>query len=134
MENIKLAIEKLENEIEDNDDNNALVRIGNYLLDACKDSKMLSEAVINDKKSLEKAYEYIRKNAQKQAVNGCACIDDDTVFEWAVDYYLEQEVEQPKPVEKPKKISKPKTAKRTKTERNIEQQSKQINGQVEMFF
>ena len=99
---------------------------------------MLSEAVINDKKSLEKAYEYIRKNAQKQAVNGCACIDDDTVFEWAVDYYLEQEseqeVEQPKLVEKPKKTSKPKTAKRTKIERNIEQQSKQINGQVEMFF
>lgn len=45
----------------------------------------------NDKsKSLDKCIEYITSEARKQAKNGCAAIEDEIVYGWAVHYYQEK--------------------------------------------
>ena len=37
-------------------------------------------------KTWERAWEYVRNKAQKQAQNGCAMIDDDVVYGWFDEY------------------------------------------------
>ena len=43
-------------------------------------------------KSLKECCAYIRQEAKKQAVHGCAAIADDTVYGWAVHYYDEDSI------------------------------------------
>lgn len=67
-------------------------------------------------KSLKNCILYIKQQAHKQAVNGCAAISDDDVLQMAVHYYQEKDVEptqetvQAKVVAAPKEETKPKTA------------------------
>ena len=49
-------------------------------------------------------WEYIKSEARKQAKNGCACIEDNQVYEWAVHYYDEDDIK----VESFKKVDKKK--------------------------
>lgn len=39
--------------------------------------------------SIDGMYDYIKKEAQKQAVNGCAMIEDEVVYGWGRHYYDE---------------------------------------------
>lgn len=51
-------------------------------------------AKLNDpKKSIENCMRYIKEQAKKKAVGGCAMIEDVVVFGWAVHYYDEAQVE-----------------------------------------
>lgn len=52
----------------------------------------MQEKLNNPNKSIEKMFSYIRNQAKKKAVNGCAVIGDTEVFGWAVHYYDEEEV------------------------------------------
>ena len=52
-------------------------------------SEVLREKINSGKKTLKDCWEYIRAEARKKAVNGCACIDDTTVFGWAVHFFEE---------------------------------------------
>lgn len=52
----------------------------------------MQEKLNNPNKSIEKMFSYIRSQAKKKAVNGCAVISDTEVFGWAVHYYDEEEV------------------------------------------
>lgn len=67
-------------------------------------------------KSLKNCILYIKQQAHKQAVNGCAAISDDDVLQMAVHYYQEKDVEptqetvQAKVVAAPKEETKSKTA------------------------
>jgi hypothetical protein len=46
-----------------------------------------------ESKSLDKCIQYIKSQAQKQAKQGFAAIEDDVVYGWAVHYYQEDNVE-----------------------------------------
>jgi hypothetical protein len=46
-------------------------------------------------KSLEECWKYIVSEARKQAVNQCACISDEDVYNMAVHYYMEDDVKAP---------------------------------------
>lgn len=46
-------------------------------------SDVLAEKINTGKKTLAQCWSYITAEAKKQAVKGCACIDDSTVFGWA---------------------------------------------------
>lgn len=46
-----------------------------------------------ENKSLDKCIQYIKSQAQKQAKQGFAAIEDDVVYGWAVHYYQEDNVE-----------------------------------------
>lgn len=39
---------------------------------------------------IKNCFEYVREQAKKMAVNGCAMVEDSLVFKWARDYYLEE--------------------------------------------
>lgn len=52
----------------------------------------MQEKLNNPNKSINKMFSYIRNQAKKKAVNGCAVISDAEVFGWAVHYYDEEEV------------------------------------------
>ena len=52
----------------------------------------MQEKLNNPNKSTDKMLSYIRSQAKKKAVNGCAVISDAEVFGWAVHYYDEEEV------------------------------------------
>lgn len=45
-----------------------------------------------NRKTLQGCLENIRANARKQAVKGCAMIDDEVVFGWAVHYFEEDSI------------------------------------------
>ena len=67
-------------------------------------------------KSIKNCLLYIKQQAHKKAVNGCAAISDDDVLQMAVHYYQEKDVEPTKQtipakvVAAPKEETKPKTA------------------------
>lgn len=42
-----------------------------------------------DDTRLDDCWEYIKDNAQQLATNGCACIEDATVFKWARDFFFD---------------------------------------------
>ena len=46
----------------------------------------------NPNKNITDMFKYIEKQARNQAVNGCAMIEDQEVFGWAVHYYDEENV------------------------------------------
>lgn len=52
----------------------------------------MQEKLNNPNKSIDKMFSYVRSQAKKKAVNGCAVISDAEVFGWAVHYYDEEEV------------------------------------------
>lgn len=52
----------------------------------------MQEKLNNPNKSIDKMFSYVRSQAKKKAVNGCAVISDTEVFGWAVHYYDEEEV------------------------------------------
>ena len=64
-------------------------KLQDYLNDYAKEDKAFAKSLSDKEKSFEKCWEYVRFKAQKQAVNGCACIEDEDVYNWAVHYYDE---------------------------------------------
>lgn len=52
----------------------------------------IQEKLNNPNKSIDKMFSYVRSQAKKKAVNGCAVIKDTEVFGWAVHYYDEEDV------------------------------------------
>ena len=56
-------------------------------------SYTLAEKINNGKKTLSQCWSYIVSEAKKQATNGCACIDDATVFGWAIHFFEEDSIE-----------------------------------------
>lgn len=78
---------KFEDECKNVNDKN-LKLICEYLLGR----EDMQEKLNNPNKSIGKMFSYIRSQAKKKAVNGCAVISDTEVFGWAVHYYDEEEV------------------------------------------
>lgn len=53
-------------------------------------SEDLKKRVEEEKKTPAGALHYCSALARKQSVNGCACIDDDTVYGWAMHYFEDE--------------------------------------------
>lgn len=58
-----------------------------YLEDNASES--LAEKINNGKKTLAGCFQYVKTEARKQAVNGCAAIMDQEVFGWCIHYFEE---------------------------------------------
>lgn len=85
-------------------ENKPLQKVMAYLNKLVEDGdEQLREGMANTPlKSEEKMWDYIRRQARKEAENGFACIDDPVVYGWAVHYYTEVSEEVDGPKEKPK--------------------------------
>lgn len=62
-----------------------LLKIIEYLLTRTD----MNDKYLNEEKSLKQMVEFIKNNAQKQAQNGIAMIEDETVYSWAIHYFDE---------------------------------------------
>lgn len=73
----------------------AMVKLRDYITEQLKDMAAKDEnfkARYEDKdKSMDECVKYIFEQAQKQAENNCAAIDNDEVLNWAVHYYQEKD-------------------------------------------
>lgn len=83
------AKKKLKKELVKAKDQSFAKPVIEYLIERCGEDHGLSEDVIQEHKTWEKCYKYIYFQAQKSAQKGARSIAvrDDTVFEWAEDYY-----------------------------------------------
>ena len=64
----------------------------NYLKELCNNDEYLRNAILEkENNSVDGMWNYIKDKAKKEAINGCACIEDNTVFSWARDYWLDVE-------------------------------------------
>ena len=77
-----------------NEENPAIIRIGEYLAKRAETDASVAKSIEKENKSLAECYVYVRKQARKQAVNGCACVDEETVYGWAVHYYDEDDIKE----------------------------------------
>lgn len=59
-----------------------------YLDDQVRRDEALRTLYVPSK--IKDCFEYVREQAKKMAVNGCAMVEDSLVFKWARDYYLEE--------------------------------------------
>lgn len=72
----------------------------NYLKELCNNDEYLKNAILEkENNSADGMWKYIKDKAKKEAINGCACIEDTTVFSWARDYWLDvEDTKQEEPV------------------------------------
>lgn len=80
MEGIE-RIKVLASEIKDK----PLLKIVEYLLTRTD----MNDKYLNEEKTLKQMVEFIKSNAEKQAQNGIAMIEDEIVYSWAIHYFDE---------------------------------------------
>lgn len=83
----QIAKEKLEKEMNSDEDKTFAEPVIGYLLQRCEDDLGLAQDVIQEHKTWEKCLDYIYCNAEKQAIHKKAVVRGDIVYEWAEDYY-----------------------------------------------
>lgn len=57
-------------------------------------SEALTEKINSGKKTMAGCFDYIKNEAKKQAVKGCACIEDQEVYGWAMHYFEEDAIKE----------------------------------------
>ena len=75
-----------------NEKNPALLQVGRYLEERARTDNSIAGNLQKEKKSLAECWRYIKGCAEKLANNGCACIVDDEVYNWALHYYDEDDI------------------------------------------
>ncbi|MBQ0154162.1 MAG: PcfK-like family protein [Bacteroidales bacterium] len=65
---------------------------------------VFAEKLKDEKHSIKGCMQYITGEARKQAVQGCAMVEDQVVYGWAIHYY-DEEVKEPEVVAKPATIT-----------------------------
>ena len=67
----------------------ALIKIIKYLLNQPE----MSDIYLKDEKNINEMMDYIKSKAKEQAINNVAIIEDQNVYEWAVEYYIKSNEE-----------------------------------------
>ena len=62
----------------------SLIKIIKYLLNQPE----MSDIYLKDEKNIKEMMDYIKSKAKEQAVNSVAIIEDQNVYEWAIEYYI----------------------------------------------
>lgn len=94
------------------------------VLEQCEKEPAFIDKVLNDDKTLDDCIAYITNLARKEATEGCAAIEDNTVRGWAIHYFDEDELEdwkslsqKAKEEERKASISKAETEKKPSTKK-----------------
>lgn len=80
------AVKKLQGELKSAKEGYA-EPILSHMIDRCKESETLADAVCQTHKTWEKCFKYILDQARKLKSGNCAMVKDSVVYEWAEDYY-----------------------------------------------
>lgn len=68
---------------------NALIKIIKHLLNQPE----MSDIYLKDEKNIKEMMDYIKSKAKEQAVNNVAIIEDQNVYDWAIEYYIKSNEE-----------------------------------------
>ncbi len=125
---------KLEEMLKVNEGNKHAELIITNLIEQCGGNPVLAEAVCKDDKNWDGCWAYVRNKAREQAINNCACIADDVVYQWASDYFLAKTPSKPK-TEAPKPIvDTPKQRRVNPRPRPVKAEETADCGQIRMVF
>lgn len=74
-----------------------LQRVKEYLISRIPENEKLAEGILKEGKSLKNCAAFLGKKAQEQyqksnGKNGCLMVDDTTVYQWAEEYYLTEQI------------------------------------------
>lgn len=93
--------------------------IADYLITRATTEGEFIEKLMNEKKNMNDCLSYVTDQARKEANgNRNVCIDDQTVFGWAVHYFWEEELEDWKPTK-----AKVTTSKTKKSDEDTDEES-----------
>lgn len=67
----------------------ALIKIIKHLLNQPE----MSDIYLKDEKNIKEMMDYIKSKAKEQAVNNVAIIEDQNVYDWAIEYYIKSNEE-----------------------------------------
>lgn len=81
------AIEKLQIEMESNNNNAYIQAIGQFLIEQIEKNPSAAEPILADDKSIEKSLEAMKEEAQKKAVNGFAMFTPEEGFALVMNYF-----------------------------------------------
>jgi len=103
-----------------------------HLIQECeKDDSLKNNIETKIKNTPLGMFQYIKKKAQEFAVDGCAMIEDNKVFEWAREYWNDYEETD---IPKEEKIETPKTTYEKKKEKEAKQQEKQQKRELKDLY
>lgn len=89
--------------------------VAEKVLEQCEKEPAFIDKVLNEDKTLDDCIAYITSLAKKEADDGCATIEDNTVRGWAIHYFDEAELEDWKSLSQKAKESKEREEQRNKT-------------------
>lgn len=107
-----------------------------YLDKRTQEDSLFAVTYAKENKNIQDCCSYITSQAKKQAINGCAMIEDDVVYGWAVHYYDEDDikVEKSSSVRSEVKTSAPKTeVKKDAPKAKIKPKKKEDVAQLSLF-
>jgi hypothetical protein len=96
--------------------NKNIQKVLTYVLGQVEIDTKLAQRVALDNKTVDKMWAYITGEARKLAVGNTAIVDDETVYGWAIHYFIEADTElkvetkqetddeTSNPIETPKKV------------------------------
>lgn len=99
---------------------------------------MLVDKINQGTKTLDDCMNYIKQEAKKLAVGGCAAVADSTVFGWAVHFFEEDSIKAPEKVQtasvqvEPKKEKKTEVKKQTPLKKDPKEEP-QLPGQMNIL-
>ena len=151
----QMAKEKLEKDLKADKDKAFAEPVIGYLMERCEEDLGLAQDVVQEHKTWKKCLDYIYELAEKQATKNRAVVRNDVVYEWAEDYYhkddkAEEEKKAKEAAKRKKKrnkgfedtaVRKHKVEKKAKAagspsskeEPKPKKNSKEVEGQMDMF-
>ncbi|MGL5084945.1 MAG: hypothetical protein ACRC68_04385 [Clostridium sp.] len=84
---IQKAIEKIKREMEQKKEHPYIQAIGNFLLKQVEINRNAAENINNETLTIEKSLKEVEIVAKKKAINGCAVMSENEVFEIVKKYY-----------------------------------------------
>lgn len=97
-------------------------------------SDVLCKKIKASGKTMAGCMDFIRNEAKKKAVNGCACIEDKEVFGWAIHYFEEESLNEEKKSTENKPVVKAEVKeKKPSPKPKAKEQDVQLEGQLDIF-
>lgn len=95
-------------------------------------SEALTEKINSGKKTMAGCFDYIKNEAKKQAVKGCACIEDQEVYGWAIHYFEEDAIKEGE-IQQRAAVYKPETTKPEPKKPEPKKKTDDLDGQLDLF-
>ena len=95
-------------------------------------SEALTEKINSGKKTMAGCFDYIKNEAKKQAVKGCACIEDKEVYGWAMHYFEEDSIKEGE-IKKRAAVYEPEPKKPEPKKPEPKKKTDNLDGQLDLF-